>query len=313
MDNEEFVPETLQQAIQYFSDPDTCLKFMVRYRWPLGVTCPYCKCSNVTFYDKWRVWRCLDCKKRFSIKVGTIFEDSPLGLDKWLCAMWLIGNAKNGISSCELARSLGITQKTAWFVLHRIRVAMKNGTIEKLGALGGEVEVDETFIGGKAANMHKAKRKAKIKGRGAVGKEIVMGLLERGGEVKTKHVKDTKRSTLHKEIAANVEHGTAVYTDALPSYEGLDEKYIHEAIDHAVAYVNGSVSTNGLENFWSLLKRTLKGTYVSVDAYHLIRYLDEQAFRFNTRHGDDADRFLEVLESVVGRRLTYKQLIGGPS
>ncbi len=301
-------PRTLLEAINHFSDLDVCVQFMVDARWPFGVVCPHCQSQEVGKMSKARrVWNCKSCKKQFSVKVGTVFEDSPLGLDKWLPALWLISNAKNGISSYELHRALGVTQKTAWFMLHRIRVAMQQKSFEKLS---GEVEADETFIGGKAKNMHSEKRKAKVKGRGAVGKDIVMGLLERGGEVKVKHIKDTRRATLHKEIAENVEHGSEVHTDAFPAYRQLDDRYIHEVIDHAVAYVQGNVSTNGLENFWSLLKRTIGGTYVSVDAYHLMRYLDEQTFRFNARHGDDADRFIEVLESVAGRRLTYKELTG---
>jgi transposase-like protein len=308
--NENEVPRTLQQAIIKFSDPKVCLDFMVDLRWPFGVVCPYCKGTQHSFIKTTQVWHCKACKKRFSIKVGTIMEDSPIPLTKWLPAIWLIASAKNGISSYEIMRGLGVTQKTAWFLLHRIRTAMKNGTFEKLGDLGGDVEVDETFIGGKAANMHKDKREAKIKGRGAVGKEIVMGLLERGGEVQTKHIKNTERETLQGEVKERVTEGATVHTDALPSYKGLDEEYIHQVIDHAVAYAIENVSTNGIENFWALLKRTIKGTYVSVDAYHLERYLDEQVFRFNARHGEDADRFLEVLESITGRRLTYKQLIG---
>lgn len=299
-------PRTLQEAMRHFSDADVCTQLMVDVRWPFGVVCPHCQSNAVGKMSKTRrVWNCKACKKQFSVKVGTVFEDSPIGLDKWLPALWLIANAKNGISSYEIHRALGVTQKTAWFMLHRIRTAMKTGTFEKLS---GQVEADETFIGGKAKNMHKAKRAARIKGRGAVGKEIVMGLLERGGEVKTKRIKNTSRATLHREIAENVEYGSEVHTDAFPAYKGLDERYIHQVVDHAVTYVQGNVSTNGLENFWSLLKRTVKGTYVSVDAFHLERYLDEQAYRFNARHLDDANRFIEVLESVTNKRLTYKQL-----
>ncbi len=299
-------PETLQQAILYFSGPETCHDFMVSVRWPFGVACPRCGSQEVGKFSKPRyVCNCKNCKKQFTVKVGTVMEDSPLPLSTWLPACWLIMNAKNGISSCEVARALGVRQATAWFLLHRIRHMMRTGTFEKLS---GEIEADETFIGGKAANMHKVKREEKIKGRGASGKAIVMGLLERGGEVKTKHIKDTQRATLHKEIAENVQHGSEVHTDALPAYRGLDEAYIHEVIDHAVAYAQGHVSTNGLENFWSLLKRTIKGTYVSVDAPHLFRYLDEQAFRFNNRKLNDADRFLEIMNGVAGKRLTYRQL-----
>ena len=199
-------------------------------------------------------------------------EDSPLGLDKWLTGIWLIANAKNGISSYEVHRALGITQKSAWFLLHRIRLAMQSGS---LGMLKGEVEVDETFIGGKARNMHTKKRAEKIHGRGASGKAIVVGVLERGGQVRTKVIEDTRKKTLQDEVRANVEAGSLVCTDALPSYVGLAPNYVHEAVDHAVEYVRGNVHTNGLENYWSLLKRCIKVTYVSVEPFHLFRYHDE--------------------------------------
>ncbi len=254
-----------------------------------------------------RVWKCRSCKKQFSVKVGTIFEDSAIGLDKWLPAMWVVANSKNGVSSHEMARSLGVTQKTAWFMTHRIRLAMQTGSIEKLS---GQVEADETYIGGKARNMHKGKREQKITGRGSSGKVAVMGLLERHGEVRTKIVPDTKRRTLQVEVRENVEPGSEVHTDALRSYRGLDPEYIHNVVDHAEQYVDGHVHTNGLENFWSLLKRGIKGTYVSVEPYHLFRYLDEQAFRFNERGGEDADRFSKALGTVSGRRLTYDELTG---
>jgi transposase-like protein len=298
-------PQTLQEAILYFSNPDTCLDFTVKLRWPNGVTCPFCECKFHSFLATRRIWKCKACKKQFSVKHGTIFADSPLGLDKWLAAIWLIANAKNGISSWELHRALGITQKSAWFVLHRIRLAMQTGTFEKLS---GQVEVDETFIGGKARNMHKNKRKAK--GRGAVGKTAVMGLLERKGTVRAKVIKNTTKRTLHSEVKGNVESGAEVFTDAFPSYNGLESEFNHQVIDHAEKYVDGHIHTNGIENFWSLLKRTIKGTYVSVEPFHLFRYLDEQSFRFNNRQSNDAERFTETLSNIAGRRLTYQNLIG---
>jgi transposase-like protein len=243
-------------------------------------------------------------------------EDSPIGLDRWLAGIWLIANAKNGISSCELARSLGMTQKSAWFMLHRIRKAMQNGLLNKLS---GFVEVDETYIGGKARNMHKsvlAKRVAKHAtprtGRNqTTGKIAVMGLLERnGGEVRTMIVDGTKRRHLHGEVSKHVEAGSTVYSDALRSYNQLDQEYVHHVINHANEYVNGHIHTNGIENFWSLLKRSIRGTYVSVEPFHLFRYLDEQTFRFNTRKGTDADRFVKAAAALTGKRLTYDELIG---
>lgn len=303
-------PKTLLEAIRYFADLDVATEYVARLRWPDGPACPACGVVDKKHYylKTRRVWKCRDCQKQFSVKVGTIFEDSPVGLDKWLPAVWMIANCKNGISSYELARDLGVTQKTAWFMSHRIRLAMQTGTFEKLS---GRVEVDETFIGGKARNMHKSKRKQKITGTGGSGKVAVMGLLERHGEVRTKIVPDTKTRTLQVEVRKNVESGSEVHTDALAAYRSLDSEYIHNVVDHAEKYVDGHVHTNGLENFWSLLKRGIKGTYVSVEPYYLFRYLDEQVFRFNEREGQDVDRFRKALGSVAGRRLTYSELTGG--
>jgi hypothetical protein len=308
-------PATLLEAIQYFSDPQVCLNFMVGLRWPDGVVvCPTCGSREVGFLASRNLFQCRikHPKRQFSIKVGTIFEDSPIGLEKWLPALWMIANDKNGISSYELHRALGVTQKTAWFMLHRIRLAMQTESFDKMS---GEVEVDETFIGGKARNMHADKRAEKITGRGMVGKTAVLGLLERHGpdghsRVRAGTVKDRQRKTLDPIVRENVEPGSEVMTDALKSYAALEDEYIHEFIDHAETYVRGKVHTNGIENFWSLLKRALGGTYVSVEPFHLFRYVDEQAFRFNARKANDSGRFVRVSGQVVGKRLTYKNLTG---
>ncbi len=314
MDKTTATPDTLVDAIRYFTDPDVCLAFLVELRWPSGVMCPTCGSQEVTFLSNQRRWKCRTKhpQQQFSIKVGTIFEDSPIGLDKWLPAVWMIVNDKNGISSYEVARALGVTQKTAWFMLHRIRLAMQLGGFDKMR---GEVEIDETFIGGKARFMHKGKRAAKITGTGGMGKSAVMGLLERHGpdghsRVRVRPVPNVRRKTLVPEIRQHVEPGADVFTDALKSYDDLAHDYRHGVIDHAESYAKGRIHTNGLENFWSLLKRAIKGTYVSVEPFHLFRYLDEQAFRFNARKTDDGSRFLAVLRTIVGRRLTYKELIG---
>jgi len=301
-------PKTLIQAVKTFSDTAAALRFMVALRWPDGVTCPHCGSQRVRFISTRQVWECREnhLQKRFSIKTGTIMEDSPLTLDKWLIGMWLEANAKNSISSYEVMRSLGVTQKTGWFMQQRIRLAMQNGDFFK--KLTGEVEVDETFIGGKARNMHPGKRKAK--GRGAAGKAVVMGLLQRHGEVRTLVVDNTKRRTLQPHIHQHVEKGAQVFTDALASYNGLSPEYVHQVIDHAECYVKGNIHTNGLENFWSLFKRCIKGTHISVEPFHLFRYLDAESFRFNNRTENDGTRFLSVLGSVEGKRLTYKSLIG---
>jgi|SRR5215213_42829 len=261
-------PKTLQEAIIFFSNPDNCQQYMVDVRWPDGkVTCPSCGSEKVTYLAKQRRWKCYSKHPRaqFTVKVGTIFEDSPLGLDKWMMAMWMIANCKNGVSSCEIARDLGITQKSAWHMLQRIRLAMRVGSFEKLG---GHVEVDETFIGGKARNMHRADKARKIRGTGGMGKVAVMGLLERHGEVRPMVVANVKRKSLRREINTHVEAGSMVYSDALKSYNDLNYDYIHNVINHAEKYVEGNVHTNGIESFWPLLKRGLGGTYISVEPFH---------------------------------------------
>ena len=288
---------TLQDAILHFADHANCHALMVELRWPDGkVACPRCGAEKVTYLAKNRVWKCYAKheKPTFSLKTGTIFEDSPLGLEKWLPALWLVVNCKNGISSCELARDLGVTQKTAWFMAHRLRFALTDGGFS---LLSGEVEADETFIGGKARNMHVAKRERRITGT--------------GGKVRTTVIANRKKKNLQGEVRKHVEAGSALYTDSLLSYNGLASDYAHQVVDHAVQYVDGRVHTNGLENFWSLLKRGISGTYVSVEPFRLFRYLDEQTFRFNNRKEvNDAGRFTLALSQIAGKRLTYRHLTG---
>jgi transposase-like protein len=307
-------PTTLQQAIQFFGDFENCRQFMIAVRWADGkVRCPICDSEKVTYLEKARVYRCYGDhpKQKFSLKIGTVFEDSPIPLEKWLPAVWLLVSCKNGISSYEIASALGITQKSAWFMMHRIRRAMQCGSFQKLGGNGGEVEADETFIGGKARNMHLSKRQRRITGTGGKDKTAVMGILERGGEVRTVVVGSRRKAVLQAEVKKHVEAGTALYTDALLSYDGLASEYAHQVIDHATQYVDGRVHTNGLENFWSLLKRGISGTYVSVEPFHLFRYLDEQTFRYNNRKDmDNADRFKLALSQIVGKRLTYAEVTG---
>ena len=309
-------PKTLQQAIIYFADADNCLTFLAERRWPDGVVCPRCGSKNVGFIKSRKLWQCKDRshpKSQFSIKVGTIFEDSPIGLDKWLTAMWMLANCKNGVSSHELARTIGITQKSAWFVLHRLRLALQDESEVKLS---GEVEADESFIGGKARNMHAKKRKQVIQGRGPEGKTIVAAVLERHGKVKAQVLDDRKKPAIHGLVKGNVQAGSALYSDDLRSYDGLDADYLHETVNHAEEYVRGAVHTNGMENFWSLLKRGIGGTYVSVEPFHLFRYVDEQAWRFNNRNREDgktmkdAERFKLAASKIVGKRLTYAEVTG---
>jgi transposase-like protein len=310
-------PKTLQEAIQHFSDFENCRQFMVAVRWPSGVVrCPACDSDKVTYLKNARLYKCYGDhpKPKFSLKVGTIFEDSPIALEKWLPAVWLVVNCKNGVSSWEIHRSLGVTQKTAWFMLHRIRLAMQSGSLVKLGGGGGPVEVDETFIGGKARNMHKDKR-ARL-GKMAFGnKTIVAGFLERDGKVKTQVIANRSVKTLHSAVKEHVEPGSNLNTDDFFGYWGLHKEYVHQIVNHAETYVDGKVHTNGIENFWSLLKRGLHGTYVNVEPFHLFRYLDEQCFRFNNRATkdnplNDGDRFHLALSQIVGKRLTYAELTG---
>ncbi len=272
--------KTLQEAILYFADPKNCREYLVARRWPNGVICPRCGSDKVAFMEKYNRWQCngkTHVDRQFTSKTGTIFEDSPLGLDKWLAAMWLLTNCKNGISSYEVGRDFGVSQKSAWHMMHRIRLAVQN--LATGGKLTGEVEIDETFIGQKARNVHKAERAKKITGTGGKDKTAVMGMVERGGKVRL-HVVDSRRKhELQKNVREHVEAGSAIFTDELKSYDGLESDFQHAIIDHAIEYVNGNVHTNTMENFWSLLKRGLHGTYISVEPFHLFRYLDEQAFR----------------------------------
>lgn len=317
MNDEQTFPETLIEAVSYFADPEKAFAFMTSLRWPDGkVCCPVCDCERTSFLKTRKVWKCMECKKQFSAKVGTIFEDSALGYDKWFPAFWMIVNAKNGISSCELARAIGVTQKSAWHMLHRIRLALQDGSIVKMS---GHVEADETYIGAKARSMNakqKAKRKAAHgKGTGPIAMTPVQGVLERTtrdavSRVKLKVLKTTKKAEIQGTVREHVEQGAEVHTDALKSYEGLEGDFVHKVVDHAVCYVKDNVHTNGLENFWSLLKRSIKGTYVCPAPFHLFRYLDEQAFRFNERKDDDQGRFLKGLAGIIGKGLRYAKLIG---
>ena len=310
-------PKTLREAILFFADYENCRKAVEAIRWPNGtVTCPTCGSDQVTYLETQRRYKCYGKhpKAQFSLKVGTIFEDSAIGLEKWLPALWLLTNCKNGISSYELARALGVTQKTAWFMLSRLRLALQS---EHGGKMSGEVECDETFIGGKARNMHYAKRKRMgiTRGKSMAGKVAVMGLLDRHGkdgvsQIRLARIPSNKRRHLMAHISTHVEAGSTIHTDSLPSYVALETDYIHNVIDHAEKYVDGEVHTNSVENFWSLLKRAIRGTYVSVEPFHLFRYLDEQAFRFNHRAGTDATRFALALKGILNKRLTYTALTG---
>lgn len=306
-------PETLQQAVVFFSDPDRCDEYMRKIRWQESVPrCIHCESNKLTWMTTRRKYQCNACRKQFSMTVGTVFESSHVTLDKWFLAVWLIANCKNGISSYELARDVGVTQKTGWFMLHRIRAAMDLGSADKLD---GPVEADTSYVGGKAANMHKERRERTITGRGASGKTAIHGILQRTDDrlpsfVRAEVIATEDAERLLPAVRRNVRHGAKVFTDSARAYSELCLTHLHSAIDHGVAYAMGAVHTNGLENFWSLLKRTIGGTYVAVAPFHLTRYVDEQAFRFNTRTGNDAGRLDAAMSGINGKRLTYRQLTG---
>jgi transposase-like protein len=316
-------PKTLQEAIAYFADPQRCFDYAVKLRWPDGkIVCPRCSSPKNSFIKTRRIWFCYGCKKQFTVKVKTIFEDSALGLDKWLVAMWMLANCKNGISSYELAATLGITQKSAWFMLQRLREAMREskfGRSKLGGGEGGTVESDETFIGGVTKNMHKSRR-LRVEGLGPFkNKTIVMGILDRDlRKVRAMVVPNIKRETLQNAILNNVRYGSAVYTDDAVGHTQLNDRFVHDVVNHAEQYVRGQVHTQGIENFWSLLKRTLRGTYVAVEPFHLSRYVDEQVFRFNHRKDGHrtitaSERVAAVMSQVAGKRLTYSELTGKDS
>jgi transposase-like protein len=312
-------PKTLQQAIRHFSDEQTCIDTVAAMRWPDGKPqCPACANREHYYLKTQKRWKCKECGRQFSVKLGTIFEDSPVSLDKWLVALWMVANCRNGVSSYEVSRALAVTQKTAWFMLHRIRLAMKGTLDGKAGGSGGEVEIDETYIGGKLRNMHRDKKARYEKRGGWHGKAAVMGILDRNArKMRAQVVPHVRRDVLQAQILKHVDKSSAVFTDNLTSYDHLaKEGYVHEIVNHAQEYVKGRVHTNGMENFWSLLKRGLNGTYVAVEPFHLERYVDEQVYRFNNRKDadgkpvPDSQRFETLLSQVAGKRLTYAEVTG---
>ena len=320
MKNSKRVPKGLLAATRYFADPDVCVEFVASMRWPEGVVCPHCGSGRTSYLSSRRIWKCMakECHKQFSVKTQSVFEDSPVPLDKWLIAVWLVVNCKNGVSSYEIMRHTEVTQKTAWFMLHRIRLALREGNWEKIDGDGGPIEVDETFIGGKYNNMHRSRRIGLGNGLKADrGKAVVMGMLERDvRKVRAKVIPDVTRETLQNEILNQIEKKSTVYTDKATGYDRLAaQDFVHDTVNHVQEYVRGQVHTQGIENFWSLLKRGLKGTYVAVEPFHLDRYVDEQVFRYNNRATKDnpltdADRFMLAVSQIAGKRLTYAELTG---
>ena len=325
MDAKNKQPKTLQEAIRFYSDEQVCIDTVAALRWPNGPECPACGHKDHYYLKTQKRWKCKECYKQFTVKLGTIFEESPLSLDKWLVTLWMLVNCKNGVSSYEVSRAIGVTQKSAWFMLHRLRLALQipapKTPDDQIGGFG-TVEVDETYVGGKAVNMHKSRRLklAQIRSQSNDpayhGKTIVMGMLDRKlREVRATVVPNTKRETLQNQILRDVFPGSKVYSDEHLGYQGLEKKFAHEIVNHMETYVDGKVHTNGIENFWSLLKRGLKGTYVAVEPFHLFRYVDEQVFRYNQRGTKekpmkDADRFQLALSQIAGKRLTFAEVTG---
>jgi transposase-like protein len=307
------VPETMLEAVRQFADPKVAHDFFTQIRFPNGVACPRLGCGSarVAYLEKQMRWYCNECKRQSSVKVGTIFEDSPIGFDKWLPAIWLLASNRNGISSCELARALKVTQKSAWFMLHRIRLAMESGSYD--APLGGIVEVDETYIGGKERNKPISVRRGLRSGNPVDDKTPVFGMVERGGNVRAWSLPENK-ARAHRVVPLmqrNIHHDATVYTDAASLYTHINEYFLqHLKVNHSASeYVRGEVHTNSIENFWSVLKRTLTGTYIAARPKHLDRYLAEQVFRFNERKNDDGHRFAKALKGADGRGLTYKSLV----
>jgi transposase-like protein len=328
-------PKSLLEAVRYFEDPQVCVDFVAAMRWPDGPVCPHCESKRVSYLKSRRIFKCMakDCHKQFSVKTGSVFEDSPIPLDKWMVAVWLVVNCKNGISSYEIMRDLKVTQKTAWFMLHRIRLALRNGSWFALGSSGGPVEIDEAWVGGEPKFRHKNKRESQIprylftdegvrfpnprfKAK-ATDKIPVLGMIDRDTrKARAQVIPEVKRGVLQNAILENVSPGSKVYTDSSGAYcDVKTQNFVHETVNHMWEYVRGDVHTNGIENFWSLLKRGLRGTYVAVEPFHLDRYLDEQVFRYNNRATkdnplDDSDRFVLAVSQIAGKRLTYAELTG---
>jgi len=321
-------PKTLQQAVQHFSDEDVCVQTVATERWPSGIECPACEKKDHYYLKIQRRWKCKECGRQFSVKIGTIFEDSPVPLNKWLVALWMLTNCKNGVSSYEIHRAIGVTQKSAWFMLHRLRLALRDTYFSKVGGPGNEVEVDESFVGGKVRNMHKDRKLRLVQARGPDtadsvypvrygGKSVVVGILDRDTrQMRAKVVPDVKRETLQNEVLRHIHYGSKIYTDDAVGYDKLQDRFVHEVVNKTEAYVRGRVHVNGMENFWSLLKRGLSGTYVAVEPFHLFRYVDEQVFRYNNRkHADDkpmtdAERFSLALSQIAHKRLTFAEVTG---
>jgi transposase-like protein len=300
-------PKSLLEAIRYYSSEVICVEFLSSLFWGDGEKCCI-KCGSTAIYGMRTrpAFKCRDCKAQFSLKSGTVMHNSPLPITKWIPAVWMVVNCKNGVSSYEVARALLITQKSAWHVCHRIREAIAKDAGIKLS---GSVEIDESYFGGIEKNRH---AKAKRDLAGGNGKTIVFGAVERGGRVQARVIEDTHARTLQNQVLATVKIGSTVYSDSEASYSALGIVYDHSSVNHKIGqYAKGKVHSNTIENYWSLVKRALKGTYIHVEPYHLDRYLDEQGFRYDNRKDNDSGRFIKATSLLFGKRLTYAELTGG--
>jgi transposase-like protein len=301
--------QNLVQLFTYFKDEQTCRNYLETIRWNGNITCPFegCKHDKVHKFKDGKVYRCAKCKKDFSIKVGTIFEDSKISLQKWFACIYIVTSHKKGISSIQLGKDIGVTQKTAWYMLHRVRFTFGfNVNAEKLS---GTCEADESFMGGAEANKHKHKRTEGTQGRSVKTKSAVAGVISRGGELRAKKINDTSAYNLRQFINKNVAFGSKLMTDEWGGYTGLAQAFQHKIVKHNEGeYVSGEAHTNTLEGFWSLLKRGVNGIYHSISAKHLQQYIDEFVFRYNTRNMTESYRFDSMLNHI-NIQLPYKQLI----
>lgn len=305
-------PRTLIEAIQYFSDNRRCVEYVKNLRWQDGVVkCPRCESTHVKELTTRQIWQCYGCKKQFSVKVGTVFTDSALPLTKWLTGMWLVMNAKNGISSYEISRSLGISQKSAWHLGHRIREAMANGSIEKMTE---KVETDAAYLGGSRKNWSNEKRATTP--AYVDNKTPIVAYVERNDEneiiqVRGNVVNDSSAETIQNDLRKNVAEGAVLYTDQSNVYTTLASDYWHRTINHSRdEFVRGDVTTNRVEGYFALLKRCIKGTYIHMAPCHMDRYIAEQSLRYNLRKTNDGARFKQTVSQSFGTRLTWKELTG---